>query len=85
MAHSPKGLLGGLGSATYRITGYRPWVLLELRLLELHLLRLGAGVPELLELRHRHGVVVGAEEPLEVGDGVLALGHNAPFGWCVTG
>jgi hypothetical protein len=57
----------------------RPCLLLELRLLELHLLVLGAVVPEVLELLHGHRARRRAQVLLEGDDGVLLLGHDGPF------
>lgn len=50
----------------------------QLRRLELGLLLLGAGRPELLELLHGQGVLRRGEVLLEVDDRVLALGHFGP-------
>lgn len=54
-------------------------MLLQLRLLELLLLVLGAGLPELLELLHGDRLRGIGQVLLEIGDGVLRLGQDIPL------
>ena len=55
-----------------------PTLLLQIRLLELGLLLVGASIPELLELLHGHRVLRCGQVPLEIDDRVLAFGHFGP-------
>lgn len=54
-------------------------MLLQLRLLELLLLVLRAGLPELLELLHGDRLRGIGQVLLEIGDGVLRLGQDIPL------